>query len=115
MTISTQLTDPRPPPTFDSNDKWMRGFLAFAIVAMVAGIVYMMFTRQIPDASREIAGTVVGVMLAILKDVYTSTFGTSASTAKKDATIADIAKSAQTVISPPATITVTPPPTGDTT
>ena len=86
MTVHSEL---------DRFDRATRAFLSLAIVLMVAGMAWLLITRQVPDQSRETVGGIIGALLVILKDVYASTFNVSASTARKDATIAEIAKSVQ--------------------
>lgn len=83
-----------------------QGFLAVAILIMVGGIVYILLTDT-PKFDDKAAGafmTVLGVLLACLKDVYAFFFGSSKQAEKSGDVVSAIAAS-PTPPSTPAPLT----------
>lgn len=83
-----------------------QGFLALAIIAVIATVVFMLLMKP-PALDERAAGmlmTVVGVLIACLKDVYAFFFGSSAGSRSKDTTIANqgAALAVSTPPTPPA-------------
>ncbi len=63
-----------------------QGFLAVAIIGLIAVIVLILLTKP-PSIDERIVGvlmTVIGVLIACLKDVYSFFFGSSKGSEKKD-------------------------------
>lgn len=69
-----------------------QGFLAVAIILLISVIVLILLLHppQMDDGTRGVLMTVIGVLIASLKDVYAFFFGSSKGSAAKDDTIAAI-------------------------
>lgn len=68
---------------------WMpdtQGFLAIAIILLIAAIVLLLLVRPpaIDERTSGVLMTIVGVLIACLKDVYSFFFGSSKGSEKKD-------------------------------
>ena len=70
-----------------------QGFLALAIIALVAVIVLILLTHppQIDERTSGVLMTIVGVLIACMKDVYAFFFGSSKGSKDKDVTLSAIA------------------------
>lgn len=73
------------------NDRkwWMpdtQGFLAIAIIALISLIVLILLIKppMIDERTSGVLMTIVGVLIACLKDVYSFFFGSSKGSEKKD-------------------------------
>lgn len=87
---------------------WMpdtQGFLAIAILVLVGAIVFILLLHNssMDDKTSAVLTTVIGMLLASLKDVYSFFFGSSKGSEKKDDAL--IAGS----ISPTSTPPIVPP------
>ena len=79
-----------------------QGFLAIAIIAVVAGLAFILLLGTVKFDDR-VAGafmTLLGVLMGSLKDVYSFYFGSSRSSDKKDDALITQA-TASTVTTPP--------------
>lgn len=74
-----------------------QGFLAVAIIFLISVIVLILLLHppQMDDGTRGVLMTVIGVLIAALKDVYSFFFGSSKGSAVKDETINKIATVAE--------------------
>lgn len=63
-----------------------QGFLAVAIIALIATIALILLTHppQIDERTSGVLMTLIGVLVACLKDVYSFFFGSSKGSEKKD-------------------------------
>ena len=92
---------------------WMpdtQGFLAIAIITLMALIVLILLTSPpaIDERTSGVLMTIVGVLIACLKDVYSFFFGSSSGSQKKDdAMIAGTITPAPTNASAETSITTT--------
>lgn len=82
---------------------WMpdtQGFLAIAILILVGAIVFILLLHQssMDDKTSAVLTTVIGILLANLKDVYSYFFGSSKGSTDKDQTLNKIAVAAAPVI-----------------
>lgn len=79
-----------------------QGFLAISIIALIALIVVILLTRPpaIDERTSGVLMTIVGVLIACLKDVYSFFFGSSKGSQAKDESQAKVIT------------TLTTPPTG---
>lgn len=79
-----------------------QGFLAVAIIALIAVVVLILLTRPpaIDERTSGVLMTIVGVLIACLKDVYSFFFGSSKGSQSKDEVQAKVIEN------------LTPPPTG---
>lgn len=70
-----------------------QGFLALAIIILVAIIVLilLMHPPAIDERTSGVLMTIVGVLIACMKDVYAFFFGSSKGSKDKDSTLATIA------------------------
>ncbi len=85
---------------------WMpdtQGFLAIAIMVLIATVVLILLTKppQIDERTSGVLMTIVGVLIACMKDVYAFFFGSSKGSKEKDDVMAKIAMDP----TPPATPT----------
>jgi hypothetical protein len=80
-----------------------QGFLAVAIIFLIAVVVLILLTRPpaIDERTSGVLMTIVGVLIACLKDVYSFFFGSSKGSQDKTETIAKI------TVPPPTTTTQT--------
>lgn len=94
-----------------------QGFLAIAIISLMALIVFILLTRppQIDERTSGVLMTIVGVLIACLKDVYSFFFGSSRGSAAKDDVLNKLASAPQAPLEPPPTTTITTVPTDSTT
>lgn len=69
-----------------------QGFLSVAIILLISVIVLILLLRpiQMDESVRGVLMTVIGVLVAALKDVYSFFFGSSKGSSAKDETIAAI-------------------------
>lgn len=80
-----------------------QGFLAIAIISLM-GIVVLILLNATPSFDDKTAGvlmTVLGVLTACLKDVYSFFFGSSQSSKNKDDTQAKVAEKLADKVGPP--------------
>ena len=86
-----------------------QGFLAIAIILLMGTIVLILLNSdtQFDDKTAGVLMTVLGVLTACLKDVYSFFFGSSKGSDKKDDVISAIAAA------PPAAPAPAAPPTPD--
>lgn len=80
-----------------------QGFLAIAIISLM-GIVVLILLNAAPKFDDKTAGvlmTVLGVLTACLKDVYSFFFGSSQSSKTKDDTQAKVAEKLADKVGPP--------------
>lgn len=80
-----------------------QGFLAIAIIGVVATLSFMLLTGDV-KFSDKVAGafmTLLGVLSACLKDVYSYFFGSSKGSDKKDDSLMAIASTPTPVLPPP--------------
>lgn len=68
---------------------WMpdtQGFLSIAIITLIAVIVLILLIKppMIDERTSGVLMTIVGVLIACLKDVYSFFFGSSSGSQKKD-------------------------------
>jgi hypothetical protein len=70
-----------------------QGFLAIAIIFLMSVIVLILLTQPptIDERTSGVLMTIVGVLIACLKDVYSFFFGSSKGSSEKDKTITEIA------------------------
>lgn len=70
-----------------------QGFLAIAIIALMFTIVVILLLAppQIDERTSGVLMTIVGVLIACLKDVYSFFFGSSKGSIDKDKTLTEIA------------------------
>lgn len=70
-----------------------QGFLALAIIGLVAFIVLILLIHppQIDERTSGVLMTIVGVLIACMKDVYAFFFGSSKGSKDKDDAMAKIA------------------------
>jgi predicted CDP-diglyceride synthetase/phosphatidate cytidylyltransferase len=64
----------------------VKGFLATAIILIIAALAFVMLARPV-KIDQQMAGafmTLLGVLTACLKDVYQYFFGSSSGSSKKD-------------------------------
>ena len=75
-----------------------QGFLAVAIISLIAAIVLIMMFHppQLTDSTQGVLMTMIGVLTATLKEVYSYYFSSSSSSRTKDETI----KTLTTVVAP---------------
>lgn len=81
---------------------WMpdtQGFLAIAILILVGAIVFILLLHNstMDDKTSAVLTTVIGILLANLKDVYSYFFGSSKGSTDKDQTLTKIAVAAAPV------------------
>lgn len=85
--------DPKPliesPQVTRAKPYWMpdtQGFLAIAIILLMAMIVMVLLMKPpaIDERTSGVLMTIVGVLIACLKDVYSFFFGSSRGSEKKD-------------------------------
>lgn len=76
------VTEPRRPIWLPDT----QGFLAIAIILIISLIVMLLLVRppQIDERTSGVLMTIVGVLIACLKDVYSYYFGSSRGSAQKD-------------------------------
>jgi hypothetical protein len=69
-----------------------QGFLAVAIIFLIAVVVLILLTRPpaIDERTSGVLMTIVGVLIACLKDVYSFFFGSSKGSQDKSETISKI-------------------------
>lgn len=75
---------------------WMpdtQGFLAIAVVMIVSAVVLILLVSppSIDERSSGVLMTIVGVLIACLKDVYAFFFGSSKGSVEKDKALAEVA------------------------
>jgi len=72
-----------------------QGFLAIAIITVMAGIIFVMLfhTTTMDDRTQGVLMTVIGVLVGALKDVYGFYFNSSSQSRVKDETIKSLAVS----------------------
>ena len=78
-----------PSSTDSQKPFWMpdtQGFLAIAIIVLIAAIVMILLTHPpaIDERTSGVLMTIVGVLIACLKDVYSFFFGSSSGSKSKD-------------------------------
>lgn len=101
------MADASTTPDRSAKPYWLpdtQGFLAIAIIAVVATLSFMLLSGDI-KFSDKVAGafmTLLGVLTACLKDVYSFFFGSSKGSDKKDEALLTIA-AAPTPVLPPST------------
>jgi hypothetical protein len=73
-----------------------QGFLAVAIISIMSGVLLILLLRPVTltDTAGGMLTTIVGVLLASLKDVFAFYFNSSSSSKTKDETISNMAASA---------------------
>lgn len=79
-----------------------QGFLAVAIIGIMAGILWLLLSHPVTltDAAGGMLTTIVGVLLASLKDVYAFYFNSNSSSKTKDETINNMAATAAAADAP---------------
>jgi hypothetical protein len=70
-----------------------QGFLAIAIMVLIATVVLILLTKppQIDERTSGVLMTIVGVLIACMKDVYAFFFGSSKGSKDKDDALTKIA------------------------
>lgn len=90
------VTSPDREKTVERNTtQHMLAFLAAVIFFSVVGWIVVHGVDDMSNEALLMVGTVVGYCAKICGDVYGFYFGSSASSAKKDATIANLSKPAE--------------------
>lgn len=85
-----------------------QGFLAIAIIVLIGFIVAVLLIKP-PAIDERVSGvlmTVIGVLIACLKDVYSFFFGSSKGSSEKDKTIQDFVGTGSGL--PTTTVTTVP-------
>ncbi len=96
------MTDTDTGPVTAPRPWWMpdtQGFLAIAILVLVGAIVFILLLHQssMDDKTSAVLTTVIGMLIANLKDVYSFFFGSSKGSSDKDQTLTKIAVAAAPV------------------
>ncbi len=108
-------------PTVKPKPYWLpdtQGFLAIAIIVLIGTIVLLLIMRPIviDERTSGVLMTVIGVLTACLKDVYSFFFGSSKGSDKKDdaliKTVADTTSNSPPP-APPAPVIVNNTTSGD--
>ena len=77
----------------NTNKPWFwpdtQGFLAIAIITVMAAVIFVMLFHPttMDDRSQGVLMTILGVLVGALKDVYGFYFNSNSSSKSKDATI----------------------------
>lgn len=93
-----------------------QGMLAVAIIGLIALVVLILLVHppMIDERTSGVLMTIVGVLIACLKDVYSFFFGSSKGSEKKDDAMIKAAAVNIPIVAPavvsPATVTVPPQP-----
>lgn len=101
--------------TFCDKPFWVpdtQGFLAIAIIAVIAALAFILVGSSI-KFDDKVAGafmTLLGVLTACLKDVYSFFFGSSSGSAKKDETQGRIVEKLTSSAPPTGPVAPLPPP-----
>lgn len=91
---------------------WMpdtQGFLAVAIIALMASVIWILLLKDYTNLNEKVYGallTLLGVLAACFKDVYSFFFGSSKGSEKKDDAM--IATSLGPNPPPKTTVTIEP-------
>jgi len=91
---------------------WMpdtQGFLAIAIMILIAAVVFILLTRppQIDERTSGVLMTIVGVLIACMKDVYAFFFGSSKGSKDKDDALTKIVTEPTSPTTPSAPVSTT--------
>ena len=96
---TTLTTTKEPAPSVLARPYWLpdtQGFLAIAIVAILFVVILVLLLKDYTNLNEKVYGallTLLGVVAACFKDVYSFFFGSSRGSEKKDDVISNIATS----------------------